>query len=46
MRKCEDLPGIRFRLTPTSGFLYGVEIPLVSSKHEDFAMYFRLVKRF
>lgn len=40
------LPGLRFRLTPNSWFLYGVEVPLVAPRHEDFGMYIRFVKRF
>jgi hypothetical protein len=40
------LPGLRFRLTPTSWFLYGVEIPLVAPRNEDFGMYVRFVKRY
>jgi hypothetical protein len=39
-------PGLRFRLTPTSWFLYGVEIPLVAPRNEDFGMYVRFVKRY
>ena len=40
------LPGLRFRLTKNSWFLYGVEVPLVAPRHEDFGMYIRFVKRF
>ena len=40
------LPGLRFRLTPNSWFLFGVEIPLVAPRSEDYGMYTRLVKRF
>jgi hypothetical protein len=39
-------PGLRFRLTPTSWFLYGVEVPLVAPRNEDFGMYVRFVKRY
>ena len=40
------LPGIRFRMTPTTWFLYGVEIPLVAPMNEDYGMYVRFVKRY
>ena len=40
------LPGFRFRLTPTNWFLYGVEIPLVAPRSEDYGMYVRFVKRY
>jgi Putative MetA-pathway of phenol degradation len=39
------LPGIRFRIAQNTWFLYGVEVPLVAPKNEDFGMYFRLVRR-
>ena len=39
------LPGIRFRIARDTWFLYGVEIPLVAPRDEDFGMYFRLVRR-
>jgi hypothetical protein len=39
------LPGIRFRILRNTFLLYGVEIPLVAPKNEDFGMYFRLVQR-
>ena len=39
------LPGIRFRIARNTWFLYGVEVPLVAPKNEDFGMYFRLVRR-
>jgi hypothetical protein len=39
------LPGIRFRIARDTWFLYGVEIPLVAPRNEDFGMYFRLVRR-
>ena len=39
------LPGIRFRIARNTWFLYGVEVPLVAPGHEDFGMYFRLVRR-
>jgi len=39
------LPGIRFRIAQDTWFLYGVEIPLVAPRNEDFGMYFRLVRR-
>ena len=39
------LPGIRFRIARDTWFLYGVEVPLVASRDEDFGMYFRLVRR-
>jgi Putative MetA-pathway of phenol degradation len=39
------LPGIRFRIAKDTWFLYGVEIPLVAPRDEDFGMYFRLVRR-
>ena len=39
------LPGIRFRIAQNTWFLYGVEIPLVAPRNEDFGMYFRLVRR-
>jgi outer membrane putative beta-barrel porin/alpha-amylase len=39
------LPGIRFRIAQNTWFLYGVEIPLVAPRDEDFGMYFRLVRR-
>jgi Putative MetA-pathway of phenol degradation len=40
------LPGLRFRMTPKTWFLFGVEVPLVAPRDEDYAMYVRLVKRF
>jgi hypothetical protein len=40
------LPGLRFRLAPNSWFLFGVEVPLVAPRDEDYGMYVRLVKRF
>ena len=39
------LPGIRFRVAKNTFLLYGVEIPLVAPRNEDFGMYFRLVQR-
>jgi hypothetical protein len=39
------LPGIRFRIAKDTWFLYGVEIPLVAPRNEDYGMYFRLVRR-
>jgi hypothetical protein len=39
------LPGIRFRIVKDTWFLYGVEIPLVAPRNEDYGMYFRLVRR-
>jgi hypothetical protein len=39
------LPGIRFLIAKNTWFLYGVEIPLVAPRNEDYGMYFRLVKR-
>jgi hypothetical protein len=39
------LPGIRFRVAKNTFLLYGVEIPLVAPRDEDFGMYFRLVQR-
>ena len=39
------LPGIRFRIAKDTWFLYGVEIPLVAPRDEDYGMYFRLVRR-
>ncbi len=39
------LPGIRFRIAKNTFFLYGVEIPLVAPRDEDYGMYFRLVRR-
>jgi hypothetical protein len=39
------LPGIRFRIAEDTWFLYGVEIPLVAPRNEDYGMYFRLVRR-
>jgi hypothetical protein len=39
------LPGIRFRIARDTWFLYGVEIPLVAPRNEDYGMYFRLVRR-
>jgi hypothetical protein len=39
------LPGVRFRIATNTWFLYGVEIPLVAPRDEDFGMYFRLVRR-
>jgi hypothetical protein len=38
-------PGIRFRIAKDTWFLYGVEVPLVAPRSEDFGMYFRLVRR-
>ncbi len=38
-------PGIRFRIVQDTWLLYGVEIPLVAPRDEDFGMYFRLVRR-
>ena len=40
------LPGLRFRLAPDYWFLYGVEVAPASPKQEDYAMFFRLVKRY
>ncbi len=40
------LPGLRFRVTPNYWLLYGVETSLVGPGHEDYGMYFRLVRRF
>ena len=40
------LPGLRFRLTPNSWFLFGVEVPLVAPRNEDYGMYVRFVRRF
>ena len=40
------LPGIRFRIAKDAWFLYGVEVPLVAPRGEDYAMYIRLVYRF
>jgi hypothetical protein len=42
---CTILPGIRFRIAQNTWFLYGVEIPLVAPRDEEFGMYFRLVRR-
>jgi hypothetical protein len=42
---CTILPGIRFRIAQNTWFLYGVEIPLVAPRDEDYGMYFRLVRR-
>jgi hypothetical protein len=39
------LPGIRFLIAKNTWFLYGVEIPLVAPRNEDYGMYFRLVRR-
>jgi hypothetical protein len=39
------LPGIRFLIARNTWFLYGVEIPLVAPRNEDYGMYFRLVRR-
>jgi len=39
------LPGIRFRIAKQTWFLYGVEVPLVAPRSEDYGMYFRLVRR-
>ena len=39
------LPGVRFRIAKGTWLLYGVEIPLVAPRNEDFGMYFRLVRR-
>jgi hypothetical protein len=39
------LPGIRFRIAKDTWLLYGVEIPLVAPRNEDYGMYFRLVRR-
>jgi hypothetical protein len=39
------LPGVRFRIAKDTWFLYGVEIPLVAPRSEDYGMYFRLVRR-
>jgi hypothetical protein len=39
------LPGIRFRVAKDTWFLYGVEVPLVAPRNEDYGMYFRLVRR-
>lgn len=40
------LPGLRFRLTPSYWFLYGVELPCVHPTNENYTMFFRLVKRY
>ena len=40
------LPGMRFRFAPGAWFLYGVEIPLVMPKDENFGMYFSIVRRY
>ncbi len=39
------LPGIRFLIAKNTWFLYGVEIPLVAPRNEDYGMYFSLVRR-
>ena len=39
------LPGVRFRVAKNTFVLYGVEIPLVAPRDEDYGMYFRLVQR-
>jgi hypothetical protein len=39
------LPGIRFRIAKDTWLLYGVEVPLVAPRNEDYGMYFRLVRR-
>ncbi len=39
------LPGIRFRIARDTWFLYGIEVPLVAPRNEDYGMYFRLVRR-
>jgi hypothetical protein len=40
------LPGFRFRFSRNGFFLFGVEIPLVAPRNEDFATYVRFVQRF
>lgn len=40
------LPGLRFRLAPDYWFLSGIELSPVGPGREDYAMFFRLVKRY
>jgi hypothetical protein len=39
------LPGIRFLVVENTWFLYGVEVPLVAPKDEQWGMFFTLVRR-
>lgn len=40
------LPGLRFRLAPDSWFLSGVEMSLAGPGREDYALFFRMVRRY